>query len=149
MKSWAWMLLIGFAEKYAIGEYAKTKGFKSVVIISMGWYMENHIIEENADLMGGFPFHPDAEGYLTLQMPGWGGDGNVPWIAVDEDYGDIAHGVLLDPEAYNGRQARGPGRRICQWLVAPLHVLTGIFILTLGSDGQKGAVRRRGRLEEV
>lgn len=103
MKSWAWMLLIGFAEKYAIGEYAKTKGFKSVVIISMGWYMENHIIEENADLMGGFPFHPDAEGYLTLQMPGWGGDGNVPWIAVDEDYGDIAHGVLLDPEAYNGR----------------------------------------------
>ncbi|KAJ6440256.1 NmrA family protein [Purpureocillium lavendulum] len=92
-----------FEEKYAVGEYAKTKGFKSVVIISMGWYMENHIIEENADMMGGFPFHPDAEGYLTLQMPGWGGDGNVPWINVEEDYGDIAHGVLLDPETYNGR----------------------------------------------
>ncbi|UNI20870.1 hypothetical protein JDV02_006919 [Purpureocillium takamizusanense] len=92
-----------FEEKYAVGEYAKSKGFKSVAIISMGWYMENHIIEENADLMGGFPFHPDTEGYLTLQMPGWGGDGNVPWIAVEEDYGDIAHGVLLDPEAYNGR----------------------------------------------
>lgn len=90
-------------EKHAIGEYAKSKGFKSIVIVAAGWYMENHILPEFAEVMGGFPLTPDAEGYLTLEIPRMGGNNEIPFIGIEADYGDLVHGVLLQPEAYNGQ----------------------------------------------
>ncbi|KID67412.1 NmrA family protein, partial [Metarhizium hybridum] len=92
-----------FDEKHAIGEYAKCKGFKSVVIVSAGWYMENHTLPEFVELMGGFPFTADADGYLSLRLPRIGGDDKLPFIAMKDDYGDLVHGVLLQPDAYNGQ----------------------------------------------
>ncbi len=53
---------------------------------------------------GGFPFIQDAEGYLTLQLPFMGGDGNMSWVGVEHDYGDIVHAVLLEPETYDKKQ---------------------------------------------
>lgn len=95
-------------EKHAIGEYAKSKGaFETVTIVSPGWYLENHLVEEVAPIMGGFPFAPDSEGYLTLHVPRWGGNNQIPFISIIEDYGDLVHGVFLAPEKYNGRLVQG------------------------------------------
>lgn len=61
-------------------------------------------MEEFASALGGFPLIPDEEGYLTLSIPRWGNiPERIPLTAVAEDYGDIVHGVLLDPAAYDGR----------------------------------------------
>ena len=69
--------------------------------------MENHLVEEIAPALGGFPFTPDEEGYLTLHVPRWGGNDEIPFIAIGEDYGDLVHGILLDPKKYNGRLVQG------------------------------------------
>lgn len=65
--------------------------------------MENHTLPEFVELMGGFPFTADADGYLSLRLPRIGGDDKLPFIAMKDDYGDLVHGVLLQPETYNGR----------------------------------------------
>ncbi|KAM0397918.1 NmrA-like protein family domain-containing protein 1 [Fusarium culmorum] len=97
-----------FDMKNAIGEYAKDKGvFETVNIVSPGWYLENHLVEEFAPALGGFPFTPDDEGYMTLHIPHWGGSGEIPFIAMDDDYGDLVHGIFLDPKKYNGRLVQG------------------------------------------
>ncbi|KAH7149201.1 hypothetical protein B0J13DRAFT_300025 [Dactylonectria estremocensis] len=97
-----------FEEKHDIGEYAKSKGvFETVNIVSPGWYMENHLVEEVAPAMGGFPFATDEEGYLTLHVPRWGGNEEIPFISIIEDFGDLVHGVFLAPEKYNGRLVQG------------------------------------------
>ncbi|KAI9163046.1 NmrA-like family domain-containing oxidoreductase lnaB [Paramyrothecium foliicola] len=101
-----------FDEKHAVGEYAKTKGFKTVALVSPGWYMENHLVEELAPVIGGFPFTPDGEGYLTLQVPRWGGNEEIPFIAIGQDYGDLVHGVFLNPDKYNGRLIHGASQSI-------------------------------------
>ncbi|CAI6096893.1 unnamed protein product [Clonostachys chloroleuca] len=93
----------GFDEKHAVGEYAKAKSFTSVAIVSPGWYLENHLAEQLAPLFGGFPFSPDEEGYLTLKCPRWGGNEEIPFISIGDDYGDIVHGIFLSPEDYNGQ----------------------------------------------
>lgn len=90
-------------EKHTIGEYAKSKGFKSVVIVSAGWYFENHLDPWFAQHLGGFPTTPDEDGYLTLRMPRMGGNDEIPFIAMEADYGDLVHAVLLEPESYNGQ----------------------------------------------
>ncbi|PLB37646.1 NmrA/HSCARG family protein [Aspergillus candidus] len=88
-------------EKYAIG----TGYFKSVCPVYAGWYMELFNNTDFARVFGGFPKFPDDEGYLTLSTPRWGAktDMPVPWVAVEKDFGDIVHGVLLAPERYNGK----------------------------------------------
>ncbi|CAM1500601.1 Fc.00g097630.m01.CDS01 [Cosmosporella sp. VM-42] len=97
-----------FEEKHAVGEYAKSKGvFETVNIVSPGWYLENHLVEEVAPLVGGFPFTADEEGYLTLHTPRWGGNNQIPYVSIIEDYGDLVHGVFLAPEKYNGRLIQG------------------------------------------
>ncbi|KAK9445463.1 NmrA family transcriptional regulator [Metarhizium brunneum] len=97
----------GMDEKYIVAEYAKTKGFKSAVNVGTGWYMENHFNPEVAVLLGGLPYTEDEYGYLTLAMPNWGGDNTIPFVSIGDDYGDIVHGVLLDPETYNGQFVQG------------------------------------------
>ncbi|KAJ4267660.1 hypothetical protein NW762_003774 [Fusarium torreyae] len=97
-----------FDMKHAIGEYAKSKGvFDTVNIVSPGWYLENHLVEEIAPALGGFPFTTDEEGYLTLHVPHWGGNDEIPFIAIEKDYGDLVHGIFLDPKKYNGRLVQG------------------------------------------
>jgi hypothetical protein len=94
--------------KNVIGEYAKNKGvFETVNIVSPGWYAENHLLEEVAPALGGFPFAADEEGYMTLHVPHWGGNGEIPFIAIGDDYGDLVHGIFLDPKKYNGRLVQG------------------------------------------
>ncbi|CAG7556009.1 unnamed protein product [Fusarium equiseti] len=97
-----------FDMKNAVGEYAKNKGvFETVNIVSPGWYLENHLVEELAPLLGGLPFLADDEGYMTLRVPRWGGNGEIPFISIGDDYGDLVHGIFLDPEKYNGRRVQG------------------------------------------
>lgn len=86
-----------------ISEYAKSNPFISVVIVSPGWYLENHLSPELAPAIGGFPFEKDDEGYLSLRLPLWGGKNEVPFIGISDDFGDIVHGVFLGPEKYNGQ----------------------------------------------
>jgi hypothetical protein len=69
--------------------------------------MENHLVEELAPAVGGWPFITDDEGYLTLRVPRWGGNENIPFIAIGEDYGDLVHGALIQPEKYNGKLVHG------------------------------------------
>lgn len=40
---------------------------------------------------------PDAEGIYTFTTPSLGGEGKVPTIAVDADFGEMVHGMFLDP----------------------------------------------------
>ncbi|RGP73391.1 family 1 [Fusarium longipes] len=97
-----------FDMKNAIGEYAKSKRvFETVNVVSPGWYAENHLVEEVAPALGGFPFNPDDEGYMTLHVPHWGGNGEIPFIAIGDDYGDLVHGIFLDPKKYNGQLVQG------------------------------------------
>ncbi|KAF5971867.1 hypothetical protein FCOIX_9689 [Fusarium coicis] len=96
-----------FDMKHAVGEYAKSKGFETVNVVSPGWYMENHLVEDFAPALGGFPFTTDEEGYLTLRVPRWGGNEEIPFISTGDDYGDLVHGIFLDPKKYNGRLVQG------------------------------------------
>ncbi|KAL6922138.1 hypothetical protein ACHAPO_002896 [Fusarium lateritium] len=116
-----------FDTKNAIGEYAKDKGvFETVNIVSPGWYFENHLVEEFAPALGGFPFSPDDEGYLTLHIPHWGGNGEIPFIAIGDDYGDLVHGIFLDPAKYNGRLVQGiSASETPQKLVSEFEKVTG------------------------
>lgn len=78
-----------------------------MVSVSAGWYMENHLDEGLAPILGGFPFQTDEDGYYTLRIPRWGGNEEMPFISLGDDYGDIVHGVFLQPEKYNGQLVQG------------------------------------------
>ncbi|KAH7180457.1 hypothetical protein DER46DRAFT_668611 [Fusarium sp. MPI-SDFR-AT-0072] len=96
-----------FDEKHAIAEYAKSKNFKSVVVVSPGWYMENHLVQDAPGLFGGFPFLTDKEDYVTLRFPRWGGNEEMPFISIEHDFGDIINGVFQEPEKYHGQLIQG------------------------------------------
>lgn len=94
--------------KYKVEQYAKSLGkFKNIVIVNPAWYFENFLVKEVAPVFGGFPYFPDDEGYLTFRVPRWGGDNKVPFLSISQDYGDIVHGVFLDPVRWNGRVVHG------------------------------------------
>lgn len=96
------------ADKHAIGEYAKSTGaFKNVVLASPGDYFENFTHQDLAPVFGGFPYIPSEDGALVFRSPGWGGKEEVPFIAIADDYGDIVHGIFLDPERWNGKLVQG------------------------------------------
>jgi hypothetical protein len=40
-------------------------------------------------------------------MPRWGGKEDVPFISIGDDYGDIVHGIFLEPENWNGKLVQG------------------------------------------
>lgn len=46
---------------------------------------------------------PAEDGTLVFRAPKWGGKEDVPFVAVGNDYGDIVHGILLEPERWNGK----------------------------------------------
>ncbi|KAF5983888.1 NmrA-like family domain-containing protein [Fusarium bulbicola] len=115
-----------FDMKHAVGEYAKGRGFGTVNVVSPGWYMENHLVEDFAPALGGFPFTTDEEGYLTLRVPRWGGNEEIPFISIGDDYGDLVHGIFLDPKKYNGRLVQGiSASETTEKLVAEFDKVTG------------------------
>ncbi|KAI2791381.1 NmrA-like family domain-containing oxidoreductase himF [Penicillium oxalicum] len=76
--------------------------FKTFTPVMVGWYLEN-IGETFADLYGGFPVRKDAEGITECRLPLWGGNEEMPWISVKDDFGDLVHGVFLNPLRWNRR----------------------------------------------
>lgn len=95
------------AEKHGIVEYAKSKSFESVINVSPGMYMENFLLTDLAPVFGGFPTVPGDDGVINYVHPRWGGDEKQPMIGIEADYGDLVHGVLLEPAKYNGRLIQG------------------------------------------
>jgi hypothetical protein len=92
------------SDKHAISEYAKSTGaFQSVIITSPGWYLENFSNQDSAKAFGGFPYFPSTDGIRVFRAPKWGGNEDVPFTAIADDYGDIIHGAFLAPEKWNGK----------------------------------------------
>ncbi|KAM4055763.1 nmrA-like family protein [Hirsutella rhossiliensis] len=113
--------------KFKIEQYASQPGkFETVTPINAGWYLENFLAKEAAPIFGGFPYVPDEDGYLTFRVPHWGGDNQVPFLSVREDYGDIVHGIFLDPARYNGHVVHGASHLLpFEQLVADFEDATG------------------------
>ncbi|KFY64058.1 hypothetical protein V496_03491 [Pseudogymnoascus sp. VKM F-4515 (FW-2607)] len=98
----------GYDDKSAIFEYAKSTGaFKSVICASPGWYFESFLMTNVGKVFGGFPFIPSEDGTYVFRVPKWGGKEDVPFLAVADDFGDIVHGIFLEPEKWDGRVAQG------------------------------------------
>jgi hypothetical protein len=96
--------ILTIADKHAVGEYAKSTGaFKSVVLASPGDYFENFTHKDLAPVFGGFPYIPSEDGTLVFRSPKWGGKEDVPFISISDDYGDIVHGIFLEPTKWNGK----------------------------------------------
>lgn len=94
--------------KYKTEQYIKSLGkFKTVIPIGPAWFLENFLSKEVAPVFGGFPWFPDESGRLTFSCPYWGGKEDVPWVSMSDDFGDIVHGALLDPEAWNNHFIHG------------------------------------------
>lgn len=90
--------------KSEIERYAVNTGyFETFCPVYAGFYMELFASKDMARVFGGFPFFPDENGVTTLCTPRWGTKKDMPagWIAVNEDFGDIVHGVLTEPEKYH------------------------------------------------
>ncbi|KAF7587661.1 hypothetical protein BBP40_006891 [Aspergillus hancockii] len=112
--------------KYKIEQYAKTLAFESVIPIGAGWFLENFLNKEVAPVFGGFPHFPDDEGYLTFRVPYWGGAEHVPWLSISDDFGDLVHGVFLDPGRWNGRLVHGVSDiRSFEQIMADFATVTG------------------------
>jgi hypothetical protein len=106
--SLSYNLLTQGVDKSAIVEYAKSSGaFKSVITASPGWYFENFLMTNVGKIFGGFPFIPSEDGAFVFRVPKWGGKEDVPFLAVGDDFGDIVHGIFLEPEKWDGRLAQG------------------------------------------
>ncbi|OAR01088.1 hypothetical protein LLEC1_05615 [Akanthomyces lecanii] len=135
-----------YDQKAAVAEYAKNKGFKSAISVSPAWYMENHLNKAGAESLGGFPFYPDADGYLTLQLPMLGGTGNMSWVGLEHDYGDIVHAALLEPETYDKKQIEAISRvASLEDFVATFEKVTGKKARYVGFDWK--AFETHGNLE--
>lgn len=64
--------------------------------------MECFLFDGFVDSFGGFPWYPNAEtGELVFRTPPYGGKGDMPWLSVEDDLGDIVHGIFLDPATYD------------------------------------------------
>lgn len=95
-------------DKARISEYilaaAEQKSIRTGTVVNAGWFLEDAFDPKYVESFGGFAKRVDDEGYLTWKTPRMGNDPeSVPWLAAADDYGDLVHGVLLDPEEYNGR----------------------------------------------
>ncbi|OQE41399.1 hypothetical protein PENCOP_c005G00817 [Penicillium coprophilum] len=81
----------------------ETQNFDSFTPIMPGWFMENLQDSLMQTLLDGFPTKKDNDGYLTCRSPLWGGNEDVPWISIGDDFGDLVHGIFLDPIRWNYR----------------------------------------------
>lgn len=94
--------------KFKIEQYARSNGqFETASFIGAAWFLENFLSKDIAAVFGGFPHIPDAEGYLTFVAPKWGGNEDVPFISMSDDFGDIVQGMFLDPAQWKGQVIQG------------------------------------------
>ncbi|KAL4930456.1 NmrA/HSCARG family protein [Aspergillus undulatus] len=94
--------------KNQIELYARRNSqFETTSFICAAWYFENFLDMAAAPIFGGFPFTPDLDGTLIFRCPRWGGREDVPFISISDDYGDIVHGLFLDPARWNGARIHG------------------------------------------
>lgn len=108
-----------------------TKGFKTVTPIVAAWFMENWLEPDYADLFGGWPTFPDSEGYLTYKTPFWGGKEDFPWISMKDDFGDLVHGVFVNPLRWNRRLIQGSSDIVSSAEVVNTFVAGKVFLLLL------------------
>ncbi|KAK5801375.1 hypothetical protein VI817_003587 [Penicillium citrinum] len=94
--------LPGFDCKSFAEEYARSHSmFTTFTAILPASFMECWTAEPFCETWGGFPLVPKDTGELVLAVPPYGGDGRMPWVSVQDDFGDIVHGILLDPVKYD------------------------------------------------
>ncbi|KOS36730.1 hypothetical protein ACN38_g12508 [Penicillium nordicum] len=88
--------------KNNISDYARQAGFRTTVNVNVGWMMENFWNPAYEIAFGGFARLEDSEGYLTIHLfPMGNAPESTPFTSVRDDYGDIVHGVFLDPETWD------------------------------------------------
>lgn len=79
------------------------KKIETATIVNAGWFLENAFDPKYVASFGGFAVSRDDEGFLTWKTPPMGNDPeSVPWLSATDDYGDIVHGVFLEPERWDG-----------------------------------------------
>lgn len=77
--------------------FARTfQEFDSVVGAFPGWYFDLYVAPTFPEL-GGFPELVDSEGYVTFTSPRIGGEGKIQTLSIDDDFGEMVHGIFLDP----------------------------------------------------
>ncbi|KAL4806171.1 hypothetical protein BDV18DRAFT_138919 [Aspergillus unguis] len=95
--------LDAYDKKWEIEQYIRsTHAFTTFTAIGSGWYLENFLDKDQSSVFGGFPYAEDDEGFLTYRLPEVGGLGQVPWIDMKRDFGDLVHGIFLNPEKWDG-----------------------------------------------
>lgn len=94
--------ITSFNEKTKVSKRAFEAGFTSAVNVNVGWKMENFWDPVYEKPFGGFARVRDSDGYLTLKLFTFGKRPEpTPFTSVKDDYGDIVHGVFLNPEKWN------------------------------------------------
>ncbi|KAJ6022757.1 hypothetical protein N7499_008074 [Penicillium canescens] len=94
----------GMDAKHRVELFAREfKEFDSVIGAFPGWYFENLITPIYAQSFGGFPLYPDAEGFLTFTSPLVGGEGKVQTVSIADDFGEMVHGMFLNPEKWKNQ----------------------------------------------
>ncbi|KAL9611184.1 MAG: hypothetical protein Q9167_004169 [Letrouitia subvulpina] len=113
--------------KNKIETYARSKKeFSTFTAIIAGGNLENLLYKEIAPVFGGFPHFPDPEGYLTYKTPLWGGEEDFPWISIADDFGDLVHGILLDPDRWNNKIIHGVSEILsCDKMATAFQEVTG------------------------
>lgn len=107
--------IVSFDDKARGAEYllelASVNGgnkFETGTILNAAWFLENAFDPKYVAAFGGFAKRVDSEGFLTWKTPAMGNNPeSVPWLAVADDYGDMVHGVFLDPQRWNGQYLDG------------------------------------------
>lgn len=124
--------------KFRVENYARSiDRFEAVIGIVPGMYLENFLVPPFARAFGGFPLEPEADGVFTLAAPPWGRDTlGWPFLGVADDFGDLVHGILLDPVRW--KETRIQGMSVLQ----PLKEMAFAFekgvccLVTMGSKCQ-------------
>ncbi|EPS25865.1 NmrA-like family domain-containing oxidoreductase himF [Penicillium oxalicum] len=104
--------------------------FTTFTPIMSSWYMEDFLMPSFYQGFGGFPFNPDDEGYLTFQSPLIGGREDVPWISMEDDFGDLVHGIFLNPMRWNRRTVQAVGD------IVPFDQIVEIFTQITGKKAR-------------
>lgn len=75
--------------------------FDSVIGAFPGWTFDLYKQPTLPEFLGGFPLLPDNEGYITFRSPPIKGEGKMQTLSIDDDFGEMVHGMLLDPARWN------------------------------------------------
>jgi hypothetical protein len=96
------MLMTAMIGKSYVEEYARAqKKFNTFTAVLPASLMECWTHEDFCRTWGGFPLLKQPNGEVVLSMPPYGGDGKMPWLSLEDDFGDIVHGIFLDPARYD------------------------------------------------